>query len=111
MLVNLIGNAIDAMPEGGRLYIRSRTFLHAVGSLQPGVHLFIADTGTGMNTAVLKRLFEPFFTTKGTSGTGLGLWLSQEILRKHGFKLTVRSRPRTGTVFHLSMPDGLAKTA
>lgn len=111
VLVNLVGNAIDAMPEGGRLYIRSRRFTKPVGSIIPGVHLFIADTGSGMNEAVLRRLFEPFYTTKGSSGTGLGLWLSQEILKKHGFRLTVRSKPHHGTVFHVYMPEDLARLA
>ena len=111
VLVNLIGNAIDAMPKGGQLYIRSRRFLQPIGELRPGVHLFIADTGSGMNAAVLNRLFEPFFSTKGSAGTGLGLWLSQEILSKHGFRLTVKSKPQRGTIFHVYMPESLAKSA
>lgn len=104
VLVNLIGNALDAMPEGGRLRVHCRAFRSTVGSRRPGVGLWIADTGSGMPPQVLKRAFEPFYTTKGSAGTGLGLWLSQEIVRKHGFKLSVRSKPERGTVFALYMP-------
>lgn len=105
VLVNLIGNALDAMPKGGRLRIQSRTFAHGFGDLQPGAGVFIADTGVGMSPALLERVFEPFYTTKGAAGTGLGLWLSREIVKKHGFKLLVKSRPEKGTVFGIYMPE------
>lgn len=105
VLVNLIGNALDAMPEGGRLHINCRTFSQAVGSLTPRVEVSIADTGCGMAPEVLERAFEPFYTTKGNAGTGLGLWLSREILKKHGFTLKVRSKLQQGTVFSISMPN------
>lgn len=104
VLVNLIGNALDAMPKGGRLHIHCRDFSHGIGSLTPRVEVSIADTGCGMTPDVLERAFEPFYTTKGDAGTGLGLWLSREILKKHGFKMRVRSKPRQGTVFSISMP-------
>lgn len=105
VLVNLIGNAIDAMPKGGRLRVHCRTFPQAAGAMRPGVGLWIADTGFGMSPEVLKRAFEPFYTTKGSAGTGLGLWLSREIAKKHGFKLSVKSKPECGTVFNFYMPD------
>lgn len=105
VLVNLVGNALDAMTEGGRLTIRARVFAHAIGDLQPGVGVCIADTGTGMSADVLERAFEPFYSTKGSAGTGLGLWLSREIIKKHGFKLLVKSKPGKGTVFGIYMPE------
>ena len=108
VLVNLIGNALDAMPAGGRLTIRCRSFARTLGDLQPGAGICIADTGTGMSSDVLRRAFEPFYTTKGSAGTGLGLWLSREIAKKHGFKLLVKSKPTRGTVFGIYMPDPAA---
>ena len=57
-----------------------------------------------MSPEVLQRAFEPFYTTRGSAGTGLGLWLSRTIAKKHGFKLSVRSKPTQGTVFGLYMP-------
>lgn len=106
VLVNLVGNALDAMPKGGRLRVHCRTFPGTVENLPPRVEVSIADTGSGMSPGVLERAFEPFYTTKGSAGTGLGLWLSREILKKHGFKLKVRSKPTAGTVFTISMPIG-----
>ena len=105
MLVNLIGNALDAMPKGGRLRVRCRRFSKEIGRRPRGVAISVADTGEGMPPEVLKRIFEPFFTTKGSSGTGLGLWLSLEILKKHGYELKVKSKPARGTTFVVFMPD------
>ena len=104
VLVNLIGNALDAMPHGGRLAIRCRVLSNYLGRAESGVAITIADTGTGITPEVLKRVFEPFFTTKGSSGTGLGLWLTLGIVKKYGFQLHVRSRVGHGTVFRLFMP-------
>ena len=67
----------------------------------------IADSGMGMDEATRERLFEPFFTTKGEKGTGLGLWVSREILRKHGAIIRVRSRKtatQSGTAFTIWLP-------
>lgn len=111
VLVNLVGNAIDAMPDGGRLCVRSRTFPYLIGHRKPGAGICIADNGHGMTGDILKRIFEPFYTTKGKAGTGLGLWLSREIVRKYGFKLLVKSRPQRGTVFSVYMPDQSEKVA
>ena len=106
VLNNLIGNAIDAMPVGGRLYIRSREAIDwATG--RKGLVLTIADTGSGMSSQVLHRVFEPFFTTKGIGGTGLGLWVSREIVVRHNGTLRFRSSckaGRTGTVCTLFLP-------
>jgi signal transduction histidine kinase len=69
--------------------------------------LTVADTGAGMRPEVLRRVFEPFFSTKESAGTGLGLWVSLEIARRHGGSLTVRSRTTegsSGTTFRLFLP-------
>ncbi len=104
---NLIGNAIDAMhPTGGRLLIRSREATNWLTGGQ-GLMLTFADTGGGISPQVLKKIFDPFFTTKEMNGTGLGLWVSQEIVTRHHGALRVRSRQREGcrgTVFTLFLP-------
>jgi signal transduction histidine kinase len=74
-----------------------------------GVRITVADTGTGMPPEVLRRIFEPFFTTKEALGTGLGLWVSAEIVSKHNGKIRVRSRVwgedgKGGTVFTVFFP-------
>jgi PAS domain S-box-containing protein len=102
VIVNLIGNALDAMPDGGRLILRAREFVNHRTS-KPCVRLTIADTGCGMSREVLSRIFEAFYTTKGASGNGLGLWLSLEILKKCGSAMRVRSTIGRGTVFQLSL--------
>ena len=107
VISNLLINAVDAMhPEGGRLLLRSRQgYDHATG--RPGVILTIADTGVGMSPETLTKIFEPFYTTKGNAGTGLGLWISKEIIERHDGYLHVRScrHPgHTGTVFTIFLP-------
>ena len=113
LFANLIGNAIDAMPEGGRLYLRAREGKR-LG--KRGLRITVADTGVGMSEAVRRRIFEPFFTTKEVTGTGLGLWVSDEILTKHRGVMLVRSREarfpgdRSGTVFSMFLPaDGVPR--
>ena len=109
VLSNLIGNAIDAMPAyGGHLLLRSR-----VGrdwrTGRDGIALTVADTGSGMSPETQSRIFEPFFTTKDINGTGLGLWISEEIVKRHGGVLKVRSSAsarRPGSVFTLFLPCG-----
>jgi signal transduction histidine kinase len=112
VLNNLVGNAIDAMPpQGGRLLLRSRRGTEwSTG--RRGIVLTVADSGGGMSGTVIKRAFEPFFTTKGESGTGLGLWVSQEIIARHEGRLRVRSSQREGrkgTVFTVFLPGEVAK--
>jgi PAS domain S-box-containing protein len=106
VLSNLIGNAIDAMPQrGGRLILRSRNG-RDWRTGRTGVTLTIADTGAGMSPDTVSKIFEPFFTTKESSGTGLGLWISQEIVDRHHGLLKVRSSTVQwpGTVFALFLP-------
>jgi signal transduction histidine kinase len=97
VLSNLLGNAIDSMrPEGGRLLLRSRDGTDWRTG-RKGLVLTVADEGSGISHATMEKLFEPFFTTKGLSGTGLGLWVSNEIMQRHRGRLLVRSRVREGT--------------
>jgi len=110
VLSNVLGNAIDAMrPEGGRLLLRSRDGTDWRTG-RKGLVLTIADEGSGISQATMERLFEPFFTTKGLSGSGLGLWVSNEIVQRHHGRLLVRSRMRNetsqkgGTVFTMFLP-------
>lgn len=97
VLVNMIYNAIDAMPTGGEVRVstqenRDRVVVH------------ITDTGTGMGPEVKQRLFDPFFTTKGKAGTGMGLAVSFGIIRRHEGSIEVDSEPGRGTTFKISLP-------
>jgi PAS domain S-box-containing protein len=106
VLNNLVSNAIDAMPNGGSLLLRSREATDWRTGRQ-GLALTVADTGSGMALEILARIFEAFFTTKGNQGTGLGLWISREILERHQARMLLRSSqsPRShGTVFIIFLP-------
>ena len=121
VFANLVSNAIDASSDGGRLVVRARRSRNWKDQAQTGVRFVVADTGSGMDPAVLERVFEAFFTTKEVTGTGLGLWVSHEIIVKHRGLVHVRSRtavhgaaaqPSTaGTVFQLFFPDDPNLTA
>jgi len=104
VLTNLVLNAIDAMPKGGTLRIRTRLgdHRHAV--------ITVADTGMGMSDDVRKKVFDPFFTTKGEEGTGLGLSVSHSIVERHGGDLKVDSRLGEGTTFTITLPIGMNPT-
>ncbi len=108
VLSNLVGNAIDAMhPNGGKLFLRSRRAINW-RTAQHGVLLTIADTGSGMSAEVREKVFEAFYTTKGIGGTGLGLWVSKEIVDRHQGTLQVRSSQQpgpSGTTFALFLPS------
>jgi signal transduction histidine kinase len=107
VLSNLVGNAIDAMQgKERRLFIRSRKSTDWRTG-RSGVTLTIADTGSGMSADTIAHIFEPFFTTKGNKGTGLGLWISREIVERHQGSLKVKSRQSahySGTIFTLFLP-------
>jgi PAS domain S-box-containing protein len=123
VFANLVGNAIDASSDGGRLLVRARRSRHWKNSAQTGIRFVIADTGSGMEPEVREHIFEAFFTTKEVTGTGLGLWVSYEIILKHHGLVHVRSRAASshpsaaqksgGTVFQIFIPDdpGLAGEA
>ena len=103
-LVNLIGNAIDAMHDGGHLQLRvSQVSMHD----RSYARITIADTGSGIHRSIRANLFTQFFTTKGSRGTGLGLWLTRDIVQRNGGKLRFRSRtePPSGTVFSMYLPS------
>ena len=106
VLNNLVANALDAMLPGGELTLRSRPAVEW-SSGRRGIALTIADDGTGMDEATSVRIFEAFFTTKGFGGTGLGLWISAEILGRLGGKLSIRSsvsERHHGSVFIIFLP-------
>ena len=110
VIANLVGNAVDAVSNGGRLLVRARPSRQWHSSGASGVRLTVADNGSGMSREVQKRIFEAFFTTKETTGTGLGLWVSHEIIVKHHGQVRVRSRVASsghpsGTVFQIFLPD------
>jgi len=106
VFANLIGNAIDASPEGGCLYIRLRKdSSHGV----PGVVFTIHDQGPGIPKELRNRVLEPFFTTKELKGSGLGLWLANSLVTKHRGTLRFRSRRVSGgagTCFRVFLPTG-----
>ena len=106
VLSNLFTNAIDAMPTGGRLLIRSREGTEWRTGKR-GIVLTVADNGTGISDEDKPHLFEAFFTTKGIGGAGLGLWVSKQIVERHQGKILIRSSQRThrsGTVVALFLP-------
>ncbi|HYE16301.1 MAG TPA: GAF domain-containing protein, partial [Pyrinomonadaceae bacterium] len=99
VFVNLIVNAIDAMPAGGRLTLGCR-----LADSGDRLQLLFSDTGTGMTEEVRARIFEPFYTTKGAQGTGLGLFVSYGIVERHGGHITVASARGRGTTFTIDLP-------
>ncbi|MGH9590906.1 MAG: sensor histidine kinase [Terracidiphilus sp.] len=110
VFANLIGNAIDATAAGGRILVRARCSRNWKNPGQTGIRFAFADTGTGMDAEVREHVFEAFFTTKEVTGTGLGLWVSHEIIVKHQGLIRLRSRPAgrqkpSGTVFQVFIPD------
>ncbi len=107
ILNNLLGNAIDAMKQtGGAITVRTSPGKNPKTGV-PGVARYRFDSGHGMSRSTAAQIFEPFYTTKGASGSGLGLWISNSIAKRHGGRLTVRSRKdasRRGTTFSLFLP-------
>jgi signal transduction histidine kinase len=106
VFLNLVGNAIQAMPEGGRMRVRV-TESRQCGRRRSGIRVSICDTGTGIKPEDAKRLFEPFFTTKSAKGTGLGLWISKGIVQKYDGVIRFRSlrvNGRNATCFSVFLP-------
>ncbi|MBP0110408.1 sensor histidine kinase [Bradyrhizobium vignae] len=102
VLVNLIVNAIHAMPEGGTLTLRS---FDAEREGQQGVAIEVADTGIGMSAEVIEKIFDPFYTTKRRQGTGLGLSISQTLIKRQGGQITAESRVGSGSTFTVWLPE------
>lgn len=102
VLINLIHNACDAMPDGGTLTLHTRL-------REQGVTIECRDTGTGMEPETCKRVFEPFFTTKGVErGLGLGLSVSWGLVQQHNGSMDVESKKGRGTIFRVTLPNGAA---
>jgi PAS domain S-box-containing protein len=104
---NLVGNAIDAMPHGGKLILHIRESSHAGEPACKGVRVTVLDTGAGISLGVRRNLFAPFYTTKGEKGTGLGLWVSRGIIEKHEGTIYLRSSTRpgkSGSAFSVFLP-------
>jgi PAS domain S-box-containing protein len=104
VFVNLIVNAVDAMPLGGRL---------SISCMRAGENLSLqfADTGIGMTEDVRERIFEPFYTTKGAHGTGLGLAVSYGIIERHKGRISVESEVERGAIFRIDLPAADAAIA
>ncbi|HUS18791.1 MAG TPA: PAS domain-containing sensor histidine kinase [Terriglobales bacterium] len=104
IISNLLSNALDAVPAGGRITLRLRK-----AGLAPraGVRITVADNGSGIAPGDRRKIFEPFFTTKEKVGTGLGLWVCRDLVEKNGGRIRYRSSQsgRRGTTFSLFVPD------
>lgn len=105
IIANLIGNAIDAASRGGQIVVHARRSRLWSDPQRNGIRFTVADNGCGMNDEVRRQAFDAFFTTKETTGTGLGLWVSLEIVQKHGGIIRMRSRAGAGTVFQFFIPE------
>lgn len=106
VFLNLIGNAIQAMPEGGVLGVSVREATDWTRNLR-GITISILDTGKGIQTEDAHRLFQPFFSTKSIKGSGLGLWISKGIIQKYDGRISCRSfRGQAGCVtsFRVFLP-------
>jgi PAS domain S-box-containing protein len=107
ILSNLLANGLDACLRGATIRVEANPATDPRNPGRPGVRISVADTGCGIRSDHLESIFEPFFTTKKDTGTGLGLWVSRELVEKHGGSLRVRSSTsngRSGTVFSIFLP-------
>ncbi len=108
-LINLVFNAVDAMPEGGTLTIRTKIIDHSADTRHVDVE--VADTGVGMDEETRRRCLEPFFTTKGERGTGLGLAMVYGVTRRHNADIEMESAIGQGTTVRLRFPVPASKEA
>jgi signal transduction histidine kinase/ActR/RegA family two-component response regulator len=102
VLVNMVFNAVDAMPEGGTLTLSAE-------EVEGAIEIAVSDTGTGMSEEVRSRIFDPFFTTKGKAGLGLGLAVSYGIIRRHEGTVEAESESGKGTTFKIRLPVATAE--
>jgi len=109
IFANLVANAIDAMPRGGRMVIRLHPSLDWREGKAAGMRVTFFDSGVGMDRATMRRIFEPFFTTKTETGTGLGMWVVAQLVERHHGHVRVWSTQRgqrSGTAFSVFLPFG-----
>jgi len=114
IFANLMSNAIEATPRGGRMVVRLNPSRDWRDSSIHGMRVTFADSGTGVDRSTIKRMFEPFFTTKTETGTGLGLWVVAQLVERHNGQICVYSRQRggqSGTVFSVFLPLNQESTA
>ncbi len=104
VLINLMANAIDAMPKGGEILIET-------GVEEDVSWISVTDEGTGMSRETQKRVFDPFFTTKGPQSSGLGMSVSYGIIKRHGGEILIKSNMRKGTTFSLLLPSARGEAA
>ncbi len=103
ILTNLVLNAVEAMPDGGKITLRCQ-------SLKESIVLEVADTGVGMSKEVAGKIFDPYYTTKGIGNSGLGLSVSWSLVLRAGGDIRVKSRPGRGAVFSITLPRGETKS-
>ena len=104
---NIIANAIDAMPNGGQLSVSATQVARSSGE---GIEIVVQDSGAGIAQENLGNVFEPFFTTKGSLGTGIGLWVTRQLIEKRGGTIEIASSttPRmSGTTLTIFIPYAL----
>jgi CheY-like chemotaxis protein/anti-sigma regulatory factor (Ser/Thr protein kinase) len=104
VLVNMVFNAVDAMPEGGKLML-------SADEVEDQIQISVSDTGTGMTQETRSRVFDPFFTTKGEAGMGLGLAVCYGIIQRHSGSVDIDSEPGRGTTFRITLPRAEAPAA
>ena len=103
---NFLRNSLDAAPEAGTVTLRASSY-YSLSEGRRVVRITVSDNGHGISSSSISSLFQPFFTTKGLVGNGLGLWVSRQIIEKHGGKIQVRSRTSgsyQGTTFSVVLP-------
>lgn len=114
VFANLLSNSLDAVGAGGTIAVRISRSTRWNAAQDPGVRITVADTGSGITSRELPRIFDPFFTTKKSVGTGLGLWVSKNLVEKYRGSITVRSCTRSGrngTVVSVFLPSMTSRTA
>jgi len=114
VFANLVSNAIEAMPNSGKLVVRLRPSRDWRDRRTAGMRVTFCDSGVGMDRETLHRIFEPFFTTKTETGTGLGMWVVAQLLERQQGHIRVWSTRRTGsagTAFSVFLPSALVSLA
>jgi len=111
VISNFLLNSLDALDENGKVTLRASISGAAQGE-DGQIRISVADNGQGISAEALPHIFDPFFTTKGSIGNGLGLWVSKQLIEKHGGEVTVHSctdGPQRGTTVALILPTRMSK--